>query len=102
VLQAGAYEMFTFFLTAATAETVIIILCTPIIITIIFIIIIIIISPPTIIIILCSAPRHVTTGLRVAGKTSGTRMGPRLFRQPTNTTGGVGGRNVNTTTAAER
>jgi len=35
--------------------------------------------------------------------TPGTRMGPRLFRQPTNTTGGSsGGRNVNTTAAAER
>jgi len=35
--------------------------------------------------------------------TPGTRMGPRLFRQPTNTTGGSsGGRNVNTAAAAER
>lgn len=35
--------------------------------------------------------------------TPGTRMGPRLFRQPTNTTGGSsGGRNVNTTATAER
>lgn len=43
-----------------------------------------------IIIILCFAPLHVTIGLcgvRCA-QTTGTRMGPRLFHQPINTTGG--------------